>query len=253
MYKDFNVIVIEGLDCCGKESISKIITRDLKKQNNIVSRMSFPDYHVNDYLVKWLVGTIENTNLNSLDDDTIYEVSRLFMHNIAVSFHEKFQKKLRSLNSTEKTKYLILDRYYHSGMIYQLKKLYDTILYSKNRIDNPSEARDMKAVKYMKFLDEQRKLYNLPSPDYVFFIDSTPEIINFLISHRRHKESDINEDSKSIQEVYDFLNIYGGYTKLEEFCATEGSILTRVANYDSTNTLLGLRSIATSIEYVFLK
>lgn len=232
MYKDFKIIVIEGMDCCGKETLSKMLTRDLKKSGNIVTRMSFPDYEINDYIVKYITGKIKNTHLDAYTEEAVYETARLFVQNIANSFHSKLNKKIRSINNTDKDKYVVLDRYYHSGMIYQLKKLFDILDKSTARIDNMDEARDMATVKFSNSLTALRTMYDLPVPDYVFFIKSYPEVIMELISRRRTKESTINEDSNSIHELYDFLYKYSGINRLEHFCKSEGSRLIEINNFN---------------------
>lgn len=243
MYKGFKIIVLEGMDCCGKETVSKILARSLKKDNNIVLRTSIPDYMINDYLTNFITNKIDNKNLKKLTKESIYEVTRLFIHNMALSFHTKFNKKLRSINNTTKDKYIILDRYYHSGLIYQLKSLYDSINLSKNRIDNKTEAINMLISEFKKFLKEEKELFELPSPDYVFFIRSIPDIINTLISKRPSKGSSNNEDSKSIEDLYNFLfnqftgkedNVeyrYGYYKDFKDFCKNEDSKVFTIDNY----------------------
>ena len=243
MYNGFKIIVIEGMDCSGKETVSKILARQLKKENNIVLRMSIPDYMVNDYLTNFITHKINNEKLNKLDKESIYEVTRLFIHNMATGFHNRFNKKLRSLNNTTKDKYIILDRYYHSGMIYQAKRLFDMVNNSKDRIDNKKEAFSILINEYKRFLLKEKELFNLPKPDYVFFLRSTPEIINKLLQNRPTKGSNDNEDPKSVEELYNFLfnqftgkkdNIeyrYGYYNEFKDLCELERSIVYTIDNH----------------------
>ena len=243
MYNGFKIIVIEGMDCSGKETVSKILARQLKKENNIVLRMSIPDYMVNDYLTNFITHKINNEKLNKLNKESIYEVTRLFIHNMATGFHNRFNKKLRSLNNITKDKYIILDRYYHSGMIYQAKRLFDMVNNSKVRIDNRKEAISILINEYKRFLLKEKELFNLPKPDYVFFLRSTPEIINKLLQNRPIKGSNNNEDPKSVEDLYDFLfnqftgekdNIeyrYGYYEEFKDLCDLEKSIVYTIDNH----------------------
>lgn len=166
------LIVIDGLDGCGKstqfEAVSKILT-----QNNTVKPISFPDYNnKSSALVKmYLNGEFSKNaaDINAYAASSFYAVDRYASY------------KLFWENNYKNGDIILASRYVSSNAIHQMIKL------DKGEWDN-----------YLVWLDdyEYNKL-GLPRPDLIIFLDMPVDISQKLMTGRYHGD----ESKKDIHEA----------------------------------------------------
>lgn len=176
------LIVIEsGSDGSGKDTQSKKLFYRLSEENYKVRKIEFPNYKSkSSALVKMYLNGDFGSNpedVNAYVASTFYAVDRFASY------------KIEWENFYEDGGIVIADRYTTSNMVHQASK-----------IDNKRE-RD-------KFLDWisnlEYKLYKLPEPDYVIFLDMPPQYSNKLIENRVNKFT--GDEKKDIHEKnYEYL------------------------------------------------
>ncbi len=168
------LIVIEGVDCSGKETQTENLYKRLLDSGEKVMRISFPDYDSeSSSLVKmYLRGDFGK----SAYDVNAYTASAFFALDRFASFKTKWGEFL-------KDGVVIADRYTTSNMVHQASKMDD--------------EEDKKA--FIEWLcDFEYKKLNLPKPDMVIFLDMPPEISEEL--NRKRKNKITGEDAKDIHE-----------------------------------------------------
>lgn len=187
--KKGKLIVIEGLDCSFKETVSNYIV-DIFRQVNMYNAMnvSFPLYGKPScfYISNYLQGTYKNLNL------TNYTKSMIFMLEMMHAFQTQLLKEI------EKGNIVILDRYWYSNIFYQTIGE-DTFI--KNGCLYGTED-------FFEFVD-LAKQFKLPEPDLCIFMDNTFSNIKKLLTIKKNK--DMNENNlEYLEKVYlryhDFLN-----------------------------------------------
>lgn len=194
------LIVIEGTDCSGKETQSKLLIERIKETGNRVERFSFPNYNSptgkivgGPYLGKeyicegWFMEGA--TNVDPKVASLYYAADRKY--NI-----DKINYLLDS------GVHVILDRYIHSNMAHQGCK-YDT--------------KEERVAMYKWLEDLEFNLLELPRPDIGLFLHM-PSEASEILKRGREEKLDQNERDKeylkkaetSYQEVadlYDFKTI----------------------------------------------
>lgn len=177
------VIVIEGIDGCGKETQSKLLYKYLKGRGLNVLLQSFPNYrNKSSALVKMFLNEEFGTGINELN---YYQSSLLFTVDRLVTF----KTDLRNL--PEDT-ILILDRYVQSNLLYELPL-----------INNEKEREDYKEWLY----DLEYSKLGLPKPDIVLYLD-VPADISIKLREKRNtnkseQEKDIYEsNNRYLEKVY---------------------------------------------------
>ena len=169
------LIVIEGLDSCGKATQTKLIAKKLEEMNYKVKLVTFPDYDSDSSaLVKmYLNGEISE----KAEDVNAYAASSFYAVDRFVSYKTKWEKKYLDDYT------IVFDRYVTANMIHQASKFSD-------------EAEKRKFIDWL--LDFEYGLYGLPEPTVKLFLDVPPEISARLMKERLNKFS--GEAAKDIHE-----------------------------------------------------
>ncbi len=205
------IITIEGTDCSGKETQSKLLYERLKKDGIDVYRDSFPMYDTptgkiigGSYLGKESIGKpLFEEGASNVD----YKVASLYF---AADRRYNYLKKLKNILNSGKT--IILDRYVESNMAHQGGK----ILNNQERY---------KAYEFLHTLEYV--LLELPKPDMTLFLYMPYEYSIKLRNNRSEKpdqhESDINYLKHAEQAYLELENIYG-FERIN--CVQDGTIKT---------------------------
>ena len=189
------LIVIEGTDCSGKETQSKLLFERLKKENKKVVRFSFPMYETSTgkiiggpYLGKKSISDSWFKDPVSVDPKVAslyYAADRKFNINI--------------INEYLENDYIVLlDRYVTSNMGHQASKIKD-------------EEKRLELYKWLEKLEYD--LLELPRPDKTIFLHM-PYVFSIKLSQNRD-ELDAHENDENhlrnaeiayieIAELYNF-------------------------------------------------
>lgn len=202
------LIVIEGVDCSGKETQTARLYERLKAEGERVERISFPDYEseASAPVKMYLRGDFGK----SAYDVNPYAASVLFAVDRFASYKTKWSDKLSGI--------VIADRYVTSNMVHQASKIAD-------------EEEKRKYIKWLYDLEYEK--LELPKPDLVLFLDMPPEISAILNLERKNKitgenKKDIHEDDlKYLRESYEnahFVAREQGWKVIK--CAEGGALRT---------------------------
>lgn len=106
-------IEIEGTDCSGKETQSKLLKEAINSRTQKVEIISFPRYKNSSsfYVKKYLSG--EMGDINSLSP---CEIARYYAEDRRISYHNEWEE------IANKNDVIIFDRYVDSNLIYQYPK-----------------------------------------------------------------------------------------------------------------------------------
>ncbi len=205
------IITIEGTDCSGKETQSKMLYERLKNDGIDVYRDSFPMYDTptgkivgGPYLGKEHIGKpLFEEGASNVD----YKVASLYY---AADRRYNYINKLKDIIDSGKT--LILDRYVESNMAHQGGKILD----NQNRY---------KAYEFLHTLEYV--LLELPKPDMTIFLYMPYEYSIKLRNNRIEKpdqhEIDTNHLKHAEQAYLELENIY--YFERVN-CVSDGKIKT---------------------------
>jgi dTMP kinase len=166
------LIVIEGMDGCGKATQTELLAKTLRERGMDVRKLEFPRYDSDSSaLVKmYLSGRFgsDPAAVNCYAASAFYAVDRI------ASYLEDWH------TDYEQDKILIADRYTTSNAIYQAAKL-------------PESERG----EYLRWLFEfEYDLLGLPSPDVVVYLDMPIEVSEKLLGERYSGD----ESKKDIHE-----------------------------------------------------
>ena len=179
------LIVIEGVDCSGKETQTENLYNNLLGEGRKVMRISFPDYDSeSSSLVKmYLRGDFGK----SAYDVNPYTASAFFAVDRFASYKTKWGENLKDT-------IVIADRYVTSNMVHQASKM----------------ATNEEKENYIQWLyDFEYEKMGLPKPDMVIFLDMPPKISAKLNAERKNKITgeavkDIHEsDLEYLKASYD--------------------------------------------------
>ena len=174
------LIVLEGLDGCGKSTQLEKLNEYFTDKGAKLKAISFPDYNnPSSSLVKmYLNGEIAD----SAEDVNAYAASSFYAVDRYVSYKQFWEKDYKNGCTS------LAARYVTSNAIYQMTKL-------------PEDCWD----DYLKWLaDYEYVKLELPQPDLVIFLDMPIEISQGLMT----KRYDGDESKKDIHESnIRFLNI----------------------------------------------
>lgn len=173
------LIVIEGLDGCGKSTQLSLLEENLKKNGVDCRSVSFPDYeHASSTLVKqYLAGEFGNRP----EDVGAYAASAFY----AVDRYASFKKYWGNYYLSGGT--VIAGRYVTSNAVHQASKL------------DPAKWEEYLAWLY----DFEYEKMGIPKPDAVLFLDMPIEISQKLMSGRyggNEQKKDIHERDLSYLE-----------------------------------------------------
>lgn len=165
------IVVIDGLDGCGKSTQLELVTDYLKSQNVKCRTVSFPNY---DSLSGALVKEYLNGNLPCDGVNGAYAASTLYAVDRYMSYVTDWKQFY------DDGGIILCGRYTTSNAIYQLTKL-------------PSEEQE----KFLDWLfDYEYDRLGLPVPDLVLYLDMPIEVSQRLLSERYQgdeRKKDIHE------------------------------------------------------------
>ena len=201
------LIVIEGTDCSGKETQSKLLVENLEKEGYKVFRMDFPRYDSPTgkivggcYLGKTEIGesffTEGATNVDPKVACLYYAADRKYNMDIALDYLNKGY-------------YVILDRYTSSNMGHQGGKI-------KNKEDRFNMYQWIDRLEYW--------LLELPKPDITIFLHMPYEYSLELKKNREH----LDEHEKSPEHLKQAETAYIELSELYNWktieCVNNGTI-----------------------------
>jgi len=173
------LVVIEGLDGCGKQTQSEILYNRLNEEGISVKLVSYPRYDkASSAMVKaYLAGDFGS------DPDAIspYIASTFYAADRYASYKEELESVLKDGGL------VIADRYTTANMVHQAGKIKDK-----------GERAD-----FMRWLEDyEYRLLGLPKPDLVFFLNLPLEVSCRLMAERANKitgnaDKDIHEKSQT--------------------------------------------------------
>ena len=200
-------IVIEGTDCSGKETQSKLLEEKLKELGYKCIRLSFPMYETptgkiieEDYLGKNNKGVFPegSAKVDPLVAALYYAADRKYNINNIVKYYDEGY-------------YIILDRYTTSNMAYQGSKILD---------------QDERFYMYQWIDKLEYWLLKLPKPDKTIFLHMPLKYTLELMKNREVlDDNEKNEDYlKRSEEAYIELSELYGWNKIE--CVKDDKIKT---------------------------
>ncbi|MCH5320962.1 MAG: deoxynucleoside kinase [Eubacterium sp.] len=173
------LIIIEGLDGCGKSTQTALLEDYLKAQNVNYKKIKLPDYDSpSSTLVKMYLGGEFGKNpsdVNAYAAGAFYAVDRF------ASYKQGWEADYKSGTL------ILADRYATSNSIYQMEKISE---------DKWDEYLDWSA-------DFEYNKIGIPKPDMVIYLDMPIEISQRLMTSRYNG----NEEKKDVHEAdVEFLN-----------------------------------------------
>ena len=177
---DKKLIVIEGLDGCGKQTQVSMLVKELEEKNKKVKYITFPDYRQpSSALIKMYLNSEFGSNPN---DVNAYAASSFY----AVDRYASY-KKFWGKNYMD-GEIIICDRYTTSNTFYQMCKL------PKNEWDS-----------YLTWLyDYEYNKLKLPKPNKIIYLNMPIETSQTLMKKRYSGD----ESKKDLHESnIDFLKI----------------------------------------------
>lgn len=205
------LFVIDGTDGSGKQTQFNLLKEHLTNDGIDYKTVSFPNYDSpSSALVKMYLSGEFGENAQEISPyiaSTFYAVDRY-------ATYTKDYKKYY-----EDGGIILADRYTTANMVHQAGKIKD-----------PEERE-----KFINWLfDLEFKLYGLPIPDVVFFLNMPPEKVKKLIENRENKfthnsKKDIHErNEKHLQDAYNAAcSLVDTYNWNEIKCVKNDTIRTR--------------------------
>lgn len=203
------IIVIEGTDCSGKETQSKLLCKKLKEAGLKVATMSFPAY---DSPTGKIVGGSylgkEEISPCLFEEGAVNvepEIASLY-YAADRRYHLKTILKLKEEND-----YLIIDRYISSNMAHQGSKIVD----------------DDKRYYMYQFIDKlEYWLLNLPKPDMTIFLHMPLEYSKELKKNREKLDEHEKDDAYLEQSEKAYIELSQMYNWNTIECVKDGKIKT---------------------------
>lgn len=201
------IIVIEGCDCSGKETQSKLLEKEFQKRNIKCIRFEFPNY---DSPTGKIVGGPylgKKEISSSYFDETSVNVDPY----ISCLYYAADRKyNIRKIEEyLNKGYYVIIDRYTTSNMAHQGGKILD----------------DDERFNMYQWIDKlEYWLLRLPKPDYTIFLHMPYQYVETLKKNRKYLDD--NEQSeeylKNSEHAYIELSELYNWDKVE--CVENGEI-----------------------------
>lgn len=201
------LVALEGSDGCGKGTQTGKLSGRLAAEGYLVKKVEFPNYDSpSSSLIKmYLDGTFggEPGDVNPYIASTFYTVDR----------YATYKKTLEGFYRQGGV--IIADRYTTANMVHQTVKI------------SGSAAKE----NYLQWLlDFEYRLFQLPQPDCVVFLDMPPEYSGRLLEARAEKTDlagkDIHEKDKNymIQSYYSALEMADRFQWARVNCVADGKL-----------------------------
>jgi len=198
------IITIEGTDCSGKETQSKLLTEKLRNMGYRVSMLSLPFYDsptgkiiAGPYLAKFGEGYFKEgaSNVPPYVASLYYTADRVYNKN----------RLLKILNEND---FVVLDRYMFSNLAHHGSKIAD----------------HKEKVKFWDFMDKlELEMLELPKSDYTFFLHMPTDVAVELRKNREEKADQHEIDVaylRKTEKVY--LELCDRYNIEKIECSTDG-------------------------------
>ena len=161
------LFVIEGVDGSGKQTQTELLYNRLLKEGFKIKKASFPNYKSNSSA---LVKMYLNGDFGKNPDDIDAYISSTFF---AVDRYATYKTDFEEFYNNGGI--ILTDRYTTSNMVHQASKI--DSLEEKNKF-------------FTWLLDLEYRMYGIPTPSKVFFLDLAPDISLKLIKDRANKITD---------------------------------------------------------------
>jgi dTMP kinase len=175
-------IIIEGIDGCGGETQTKLLSDFLINKNKQVENLSFPEYD------KPIGQLIHNFLYEKYDLSP--EVQALIYFSEFVSNKEQMEKNLKN------GKILISDRYFTSTLVYQ----------------------GLRGVETEKML-QLGEMFKIPKPDLTIYVKISPE--TSMARKAKEKSGDLDRNEKDLKFLTDLTERYEHLSNNNIFCDWE--------------------------------
>lgn len=199
------LITIEGVDCSGKETQSKLLAQRLTSEGKTVARFSFPFYGTP-------TGKIVGRPYLGKDGFSFFDEGASHVDPYVASLYFAADRKY-NLKTIEQAlannDVVILDRYIYSNMAHQGCKL---------------EGKEQD--KFFDFIDGlEFKLLSLPKPDISLFLYVPCDIVKKLKDERKERPDDHEKDSEYLAKAErTYLNLVKKFNLKQINCAQEGKM-----------------------------
>lgn len=173
------LIIIEGLDGCGKSTQTALLEKYLDDKSISFKKIKLPDYDSpSSTLVNMYLGGEFGSNAN---DVNAYAASAFYAVDRFASFKLKWKKEY------DNGELILADRYATSNLIYQMEKI-------------PDDCWD----EYIEWSEDfEYEKIGVPRPDAVVFLDMPVEVSQRLMTQRYCGD----ENKKDVHEAnVEFLN-----------------------------------------------
>ena len=204
------LIVIEGLDGCGKQTQTEKLYQRLLKENKKVMKIAYPRYdNPSSSLVKMYLSGEFGKNPN---DVSPFVASIFYACDRFASYKQDYEKFYNEGGI------IIADRYATANIVHQTGKITDPV----------------EREKFLNWLwDLEFNIFGIPVPDKVFFLNIPPEASMKLMEHRKNKFSgeakkDIHESNPEyLKSAYDnACSLIKKYNWAEIVCTNNNEIRT---------------------------
>lgn len=189
------LIIIEGVDCSGKETQSKLLEEKLIKDGKKVARFSYPFYNSP-------TGRIIGRQYLGKDNNSYFEEGASNVDPYVASLYFAADRKYNAAiidKALKENDYVILDRYVYSNMAHQGCKL-------------PEKEQE----KFFKFIyDLEFNMLGLPKPDKAFFLYLPVEEVKMLRANRKERADGHEADDEYLVKAE---NTYIKMLKMFDFC-----------------------------------
>lgn len=204
------IIVIEGTDCSGKETQTKLLLENLKKDGIKIDSMSFPNY---ESPTGKIVGG-PYLGKEYICDGWFAEGAALVDPYVAMCYFGADRRyNLPLIKEKLNNGHLILDRYVYSNMAHQAGKLDDV------------DARNKMIDKLEEF---EFGILELPRPDIAIFL-YMPYEYGLKLKEGRSEKLDQHEISyeNQVNSIKTYLEMESRYNFIRIDCVKDGFIRTK--------------------------
>ena len=247
------LIVIEGTDCSGKETQSKLLIEKLGKKKINVEYFGYPNYDSpsgkiiglpflgKSYLAHELLDDVEDEvkeNLPNVDSSTIDKVLYETGESLSKGW---FKEGAPNVDGKVASLYYAADRLYNNSYIMEkvnagTSLILDRYVYSNMAHQAGKYEEESKRNEMYKWLEDlEFKTLGLPTPDIKFFLHMPVPYINLLKAKREEK---LDENEKDISYLYKAEKSYLEVAKKYKFIVVEC-----IKNSDSEVSLENIKSI----------